>query len=97
MKRENCWEVMACGREPGGGNEGLGVCPAAVSGEHDGVNGGKFRGRACWLVTVTFCRGGAESSFAKRMLRCLDCAFLKRVQDEEGRDFFLIAAAPRKR
>lgn len=95
MRRENCWEVMACGRGPGSG--GGGSCPAAVSGEHDGVNGGKFRGRACWLVTGTFCRCGAESSLAKRMLRCINCAFLKRVQDEEGRDFFLIPSSSRKR
>lgn len=96
MKRQNCWEVMACGREPGGYNEELGVCPAAISGAHDGANGGKFRGRACWLVTGTLCRGEVQGPFAKKMLPCLGCAFLQRVQDEEGRDFFLLPTSPRK-
>lgn len=97
MRRQNCWEAMACGREPGGKHASeRGICPAAASGEHDGANRGRFRGRVCWLVTGTLCGGHVQGSFAKKMAHCLDCAFLKRVQDDEGRDFFLIANSPRK-
>lgn len=98
MRRQNCWEVMACGRQPGGNKVAeRGVCPAAVSGVYDGKNGGQFRGRACWLVEGTLCGDEVQGSSAQKMMPCLRCKFLQRVQDEEGRDFFLIANSPRKR
>lgn len=49
MERLNCWEYRKCGREVAGANaEELGVCPAALPGEHDGTNKGRFGGRICW-------------------------------------------------
>lgn len=96
MKRENCWEALACGREPGGPRAGeLGACPAAVSGGNDGANGGAFRGRMCWQVTGTLCDGKVSGSFAKKMLHCLACPFLQLVQDQESRSFHLMPAAPK--
>ncbi len=45
---------MNCGREPGGQNvEDLGICPAAVAQEYDGVKQGKAGGRLCWVVSGT--------------------------------------------
>ena len=55
MKPKNCWEIMKCGREPNGKNEHLGVCPAAVPGEFDGMNNGKYGGRFCWNLAGSFC------------------------------------------
>mgnify|MGYP001576089443 CR=1 FL=1 len=96
MKRQNCWEAMACGRQPGGAHEcELGVCPAAVSGANDGVNRGKFRGRMCWQVTGTLCEGEVQGSFAQKMLKCLNCRFLQMVQDQESRGFRLVPLPPK--
>lgn len=82
---------MACGREPGGKHEHeLGPCPAAVPGEDDGVNHGKFRGRVCWHVTGTLCRGEVQGPFARKMLGCLNCRFLQKVQDDESDCFILM-------
>lgn len=93
MKRRNCWEVTSCGRQPGGSREHeLGVCPAAVSGEHDGVNRGTFRGRFCWQVPGTFCDGEASGPFSEKMMRCLACPFLQTVQDDESVSFVLVPA-----
>jgi hypothetical protein len=90
MKRMNCWEVKACGRQPGGENtEALGVCPAALSGKWDGVNQGDRGGRFCWAVAGTFCGGKVQGTFAKKFVDCLTCVFLKQVQEEEGREFKL--------
>jgi len=91
MSRENCWEVMRCGREPGGVNAAQGVCPAAVPGEHDGTNGGEARGRTCWVLDGVLCPRleGIEGKGA-RLRACLKCAFLTRVMDDEGRDFVLM-------
>jgi hypothetical protein len=51
VKKSNCWEVIRCGREPGGANENnLGVCPVSTEARLDGVNHGKNGGRACWGV-----------------------------------------------
>ena len=58
MKRKNCWEEMKCGRESGGKNaDELGVCPAAIDKEFEGVNKGEKAGRFCWAVGGTFCKG----------------------------------------
>lgn len=94
MKRQNCWETMACGREPGGPRaHELGVCPAALSGPLDGANQGLFAGRMCWQVTGTMCDGTIGGSFAKKMMRCLGCRFLQLVQDQESRAFRLMPDA----
>ena len=90
MKLKNCWEVMRCGREPGGEKiDEYGICPAAVSGDYDGINRGKFRGRFCWSVCGTLCNGKPQGEFAQKLGDCLDCEFLKEVNEQEGREFIL--------
>ena len=89
MKPKNCWEVMKCGREPNGKNEHLGVCPAAQSSEFNGINRGEFGGRFCWAYAGTFCDGEIQGSVAVKMQNCLDCAFLRIVEEEEGKKFIL--------
>ena len=90
MHRRNCWEVMKCGREPGGQKAGeRGICPAAVANEYDGVNKGRHAGRFCWVVSGTLCKGEVQGTFAKRFKDCLNCRFLKLVEEEEGRFFAL--------
>ncbi len=90
MKRQNCWEVMNCGREPGGKNvEELSVCPAALTNKYDGVNNGTFGGRICWVISGTLCAGEVQGTYAKKLINCLYCNFLKKVNEEEGRFFVL--------
>ena len=90
--RRNCWDVMGCGRQPGGVNAATGgVCPAAVESRLDGLNRGVCGGRACWGVPGTNCReavGKASSGFT----RCLDCPFFQLVEREEGRHFEVMRA-----
>lgn len=89
MNRRNCWEFKKCGREPNGDRvEDLGVCPAALPGEYDGLNNGKHRGRICWLVEGTIC-SQHEVEFTERFSICLSCDFLSLVNEEEGRFFVL--------
>ncbi len=90
MKKMNCWEVMKCGREPGGSKvHELGVCPAATDVSCDGLNGGKNGGRICWAITGTFCGGEVQGSFAQKRLSCMNCDFYKQVKAEEGLDNFV--------
>jgi len=81
---------MECGREAGGKNaEQLGVCPSALPNQHDGVNKGAHGGRICWAVSGTLCEGTVQGTYAKKLMACLDCRFLKNVTEEEGRFFVL--------
>ena len=98
MERSNCWETMKCGRQPGDENaEALGACPAAMPNEYvDGVNGGKHYGRCCWAVAGTLCRGQVQGTYAKKLVDCLGCEFLKQVNEDEGRDFILVPKATRR-
>ena len=89
MRRKNCWEVMKCGREPNGRNEKLGICPAAVPNEYNGINNGNCGGRICWAFAGTFCGGEVQGSLAKKIKNCLDCAFFKVVMEEEGKQFIM--------
>jgi hypothetical protein len=90
MERENCWESKNCGRQPEGEQvEDLGVCPAARPSEYDGLHGGTYAGRFCWAVAGTFCGGEVQATFAKKLLSCLDCEFLKEVNKDEGGIFLL--------
>lgn len=90
MKRKNCWEVEQCGRQPEGEKvEELGVCPAAEPSEYDGTNKGTFAGRFCWAVAGTFCGGKLQGTYAEKLTNCLNCEFLKQVNEDEGRDFVL--------
>ena len=81
----NCWQALACGREPGGAKaEELGTCPAAVDATFDGFNQGSKGGRLCWLVAGTFCKGEAQGTFAKKQNSCRNCSFYEQVHAEEG-------------
>jgi two-component system phosphate regulon sensor histidine kinase PhoR len=94
MDRKNCWEIMDCGRGPGGAHASeLGVCPATRGGPHSGMNGGDEGGRACWAVVGTLCEGKVEGSFATKRAMCTGCEVFKRVQSEEGPAFRLLVPA----
>jgi tRNA A-37 threonylcarbamoyl transferase component Bud32 len=83
-RRLNCWQVMGCGREPGGKTAAeLGVCPAAADRSFDGINYGQFGGRICWAVAGTYCGGCMQGSFAEKRSSCLHCAFYQMVQEQE--------------
>jgi hypothetical protein len=84
----NCWETKKCGREPSGKNVNeLGVCPAAIEENANGINFGKNGGRACWALAGTFCDGTIQATFAKKIVNCILCSFYKQVLEEEGKDF----------
>ncbi len=91
MRRANCWEIMGCGRDPGGGRtEQEGVCPAAAESRLDTVNRGLNGGRACWGVPGTGCverMGSVPRSGSQKFTRCLECPFFQQVEREEGRNF----------
>ena len=90
MESLNCWEYKECGREVGGTRaQEVGVCPAALPGELDGTNNGRFAGRVCWAVAGTLCDGETAGSSAQNLATCLDCEFLNRVHNEESRHFVL--------
>jgi hypothetical protein len=87
-KKQNCWEFMKCGREPGGVKvKELGVCPAAVEIKLDKINQGTKGGRSCWAISGTMCSGTIEGSFAKKVGNCRYCDFFKKIQEEEGGDW----------
>ena len=76
---------MKCGRCHGGDQvDKLGLCPAAIDPIYDGFNQGDAAGRACWLVSGTFCNGKIQGSFADKQESCKNCAFYKRIHAEEG-------------
>jgi hypothetical protein len=88
VMKKNCWEVMGCGREPGGRKAGqLGVCPAATDERLGGLHGGKNAGRACWVVAGTFCEGTVQGTFAQKYQDCRLCSFFRQVKKEEGADY----------
>jgi hypothetical protein len=85
MAKKNCWEVMECGREPGGKNaKELGVCVAATDKRLEGVHGGRNAGRACWVIAGTFCDGVVQGTFAQKYQDCSVCEFFRQVRREEG-------------
>jgi predicted Ser/Thr protein kinase len=84
-KKQNCWEYMKCGRQPGGDqSDELGICPAAADDSYDGINTGKNAGRFCWAVAGTFCGGKVQGTFADKRESCLSCGFFNKVRAEEG-------------
>jgi hypothetical protein len=90
-KKNNCWEVKKCGREPGGEriNE-FGICPAAIEEKVTGINDGKNGGRCCWGIAGTFCNEEIQGIFAKKMLDCVRCEFYQMVKEEEGSKFVFL-------
>ena len=96
MPRQNCWQFLKCGREPGGAKaDELGVCPAATASEVDGLNNGTNGGRICWAIAGTLCGGKTQGEFASKMVNCIECAFYKTVFNEES-DFLVYPAATQK-
>ena len=90
-ERKNCWEYLRCGREPGGKNVNEhGICPAATAVRFDGVNGGRFGGRFCWIVSGTICNGDQQGIFAKKLGDCLKCPFFLEVEKQEGRSMLFL-------
>jgi hypothetical protein len=85
MKKLNCWEVLDCGREPGGRNtEEMGVCPTAVETSLDGVHGGVNAGRACWIVGGLTCTSGNPGEFSSRTHDCAVCRFRATVNEDHN-------------
>jgi len=98
MERKNCWEVKKCGRGPGGDHcQELGICPATLPSKYDGTNRGKHGGRFCWAIAGTFCGAEVQGTFAKKLMSCLQCDFLKQVNNDEGREFKLTPEDPQDR
>lgn len=88
VERRNCWEFRGCGREPGGVHvHDLGVCPAAVAVDSDGINHGRNAGRYCWRIAGTLCTGEIHGTFAEKVCDCGRCAFFLAVVKEEGKRF----------
>jgi hypothetical protein len=84
-RRANCWDILKCGREPGGAMVHLdGPCPAAMDRDADRVNSGTNGGRICWAISGTFCGTEADGSEAVKLLSCLTCDFFSQVLQEEG-------------
>jgi len=80
---------MQCGREPGGKNAVLGVCPAARDRESSGINGGVNAGRYCWRIAGTYCENGIQGVFAQKAGNCGDCAVFREIMLQEGPGFQL--------
>ena len=84
----NCWQVMNCGRQPGGHRvDEMGVCPVAIDMTHYGKNRGLFAGRYCWKVVGTLCENKVQTSYAEKMRDCAKCKFFQQVKVEEGDEF----------
>ena len=89
MEKLNCWEVKKCGREIGGSQKHLGICPAAVERKLHGTHGGMCAGRACWVVAGTLCGGKEQGTFAAKYHNCEKCDFYQKVKKEEGSSYTL--------
>ena len=89
--KKNCWEFTACGREPGGANvHELGICPAAIARDCDGIHGGVCGGRACWAISGTLCDGRLQGTIASKLKNCLKCEFYQEVlRENNGKGNFL--------
>ncbi len=86
----NCWEHKKCGRQPQGARVAeLGLCPASLEEALDDVHEGTNAGRACWVVSGTFCKGQVQGTFAQKFKNCELCDFYQLVRKDEGGDFVL--------
>lgn len=84
-RRGNCWEIIKCGREPGGDRvDSRGPCPAALDPMFNGVNGGDCGGRVCWAISGSFCGMDVEVDEPARPFSCFGCDFFSQVLQEEG-------------
>jgi len=90
MAKVNCWDFKGCGRQQGGEHtRDLGICPASTETKLNGVHGGRNSGRACWIVSGTYCDGNVQGTFAQKEENCVRCGFYKQVRSEEGEGFLL--------
>ncbi|MFW6163447.1 MAG: sensor histidine kinase [Planctomycetota bacterium] len=90
----NCWQVLQCGREPGGAHaDEAGPCPAATETACHGINEGTNAGRICWAVAGAFCRENARDAEGEPIPDCQRCAFFRRVKYEEGTHFQVLVPA----
>jgi len=88
----NCWEFKKCGRQPQGAKvQEMGLCPAALEESLDDVHDGTNAGRACWVVSGTFCKGQVQGTFAQKFKNCEQCDFYQLVRKDEGAGFVLSA------
>jgi hypothetical protein len=73
----SCWEVMGCGREPGGRNVlALGLCAF-----------GKVKGGTCWLVAGDGrATGQDQCSYVKAGNRCVDCRYYHLLNSQMEED-----------
>ena len=82
MAKINCWDLLNCGKK----ND----CPAAKSGNGDGMHDGENRGRFCWTVKGTLCKNEVQGDFAHKISKCMNrCEFFKKVETEEGSNFVM--------
>ena len=81
----NCWECRNCGMEPGGIFARIyGPCPvAANSMKYDGINDGRGAGRTCWRFLQENSRGLERQVCRFGRSSCVECAFYRRVHNEE--------------
>lgn len=84
----NCWEVMNCGKEPGGANTADGgACPVAEDRMLWGKNRGLYAGRCCWNILGTLCGGASQSTLEAKMDACSRCDFFDMVKHQERARF----------
>jgi hypothetical protein len=92
-EKQNCWEYMKCGREPNGSRvEQLGVCPASTADTYHGINNGLNGGRFCWKVLGTMCFETIQGNTPQKLISCIQCAFFKKVKNEEKISFPIISS-----
>ena len=95
---QSCWDFKKCGRQPGGARVAdLGVCPASIASEADGLNGGRNGGRICWALTGTLCGGKVQGTFAEKLGNCVECDFYRLVGVEQGKGLKSFAALQLRR
>lgn len=84
----NCWEVMNCGKEPGGAGIDQGrVCPVAEDRKLWGRNRGLYAGRSCGNILGTLCEGWVQDTFEAKIEACSRCTFFDLVKHEERARF----------
>jgi hypothetical protein len=95
--RKNCWEVVGCGRGPGGERVAeLGECPASATRSARGLNGGHNGGRICWAISAVDCSACTRAGAEEGPSHCADCHFFHQVKREEGLvDFQLLTPSLR--
>ena len=88
--KSNCWEVIKCGREPGGKSHvEKGVCPVTVFTAADGFLGGENGGRACVFIVGSLAMDKTIGTCERANGDCFKCKFFKRLKKQYKRAFRL--------